>query len=218
VAHARTRRGPALVHARVVRPYSHSLSDDEKLYKTPGEREAELQRDPLRLFRRFLLEQSLSSPDDLDRMAAEVEREVNEAATRALQAPKPAPETAGLWVFSPDVDPTSPEFETEAVPLGKPDTMVAAINWTLRDEMMRDPRIVIFGEDVADVSRQDLLPLVPGKGGVFKVTHGLQRAFGSDRVFNSPLAEANIIGRAVGMAAGPQARGRDSVLRSSGRP
>ena len=200
VAHARARRGPALVHARVIRLYSHSLSDDEKLYKTPGEREAELQRDPLRLFARFLQEQTLASPDDLDHMATEVEREVNEAATRALQAPKPAPETAGLWVFSPDVDPTSPEFETEAVPLGKPDTMVAAINWTLRDEMMRDPRIVIFGEDVADVSRQDLLPLVPGKGGVFKVTHGLQRAFGSDRVFNSPLAEANIIGRAVGLA------------------
>jgi 2-oxoisovalerate dehydrogenase E1 component len=200
VAHARARRGPALVHARVIRPYSHSLSDDEKLYKTPGEREAEIERDPLRLFARFLLEQSLASPDDLDRMAAEVGHEVNEAATRALQAAKPTPDTAGLWVYSPDVDPTSSEFETEPAPLGKPDTMVAAINWTLRDEMMRDPRIVIFGEDVADVSRQDALPLVPGKGGVFKVTHGLQRAFGSDRVFNSPLAEANIIGRAVGLA------------------
>jgi 2-oxoisovalerate dehydrogenase E1 component len=200
VAHARARLGPALVHARVIRPYSHSLSDDERLYKTPEERDAEMERDPLRLFARLLLEQSLASPGDLDRMAAEVESEVNEAATRALQAPKPTPDTAGLWVFSPDIDPTSSEFETEPVPLGKPDTMVAAINWTLRDEMMRDPRIVIFGEDVADVSREDRLPLVPGKGGVFKVTHGLQRAFGSDRVFNSPLAEANIIGRAVGLA------------------
>jgi 2-oxoisovalerate dehydrogenase E1 component len=200
VAHARARHGPALVHARVIRLYSHSLSDDEKLYKTPEEREAEMQRDPLRLFARFLLDESLASSEDLDRMAVEVEREVNEAATRALQAQKPSPDTASLWVFSPDVDPTSSDFETEPVPLGKPDTMVAAINWTLRDEMMRDARIIIFGEDVADVSRQDALPLVPGKGGVFKVTHGLQRAFGSDRVFNSPLAEANIIGRAVGLA------------------
>jgi len=200
VAHARARSGPALVHARVTRPYSHSLSDDERLYKTPEERDAEMERDPLRLFARFLLEQSLAAPGDLDRVAAEVEREVDEAAARALEAPKPARETAGLWVYSPDVDPTSPGFETEPVPLGKPDTMVAAINWTLRDEMLRDPRIVIFGEDVADASRQDALPLVPGKGGVFKVTHGLQRAFGSDRVFNSPLAEANIIGRAIGLA------------------
>jgi 2-oxoisovalerate dehydrogenase E1 component len=200
VTHARAGNGPALVHARVIRPYSHSLSDDEKLYKTAEERESEIGRDPLRLFARFLLEGSLASSEDLDRMAAEVEREVNEAATRALQAQKPPPDTACLWVFSPDVDPTSSDFETESVPLGKPDTMVAAINWTLRDEMMRDPRIIIFGQDVADVSRQDALRLVPGKGGVFKVTHGLQRAFGSDRVFNSPLAEANIIGRAVGMA------------------
>lgn len=173
VTHARAGNGPALVHARVIRPYSHSLSDDEKLYKTAEERESEIERDPLRLFARFLLEESLASSEDLDRMAAEVEREVNEAATRALQAQKPPPDTACLWVFSPDVDPTSSDFETESVPLGKPDTMVAAINWTLRDEMMRDPRIIIFGQDVADVSRQDALRLVPGKGGVFKVTHGL---------------------------------------------
>jgi 2-oxoisovalerate dehydrogenase E1 component len=200
VAYARDRRGPALVHAHVVRPYSHSLSDDERLYKTPAEREAESARDPIALMRRRLIEDATATEALLQQVAADVEREVNEAAALALAAEKPAKDSATLWVFSPDVDPASSAFETPRSPEGKPDTMVAAINRTLRDEMARNPAIVIFGEDVADATREEALSAVPGKGGVFKVTHGLQRAFGSRRVFNSPLAEANIIGRAVGMA------------------
>ncbi len=200
VAYARARQGPALVHAAVIRPYSHSLSDDERLYKTAEEREREAARDPIPLFARFLRAHRLAAAEDLETLDREVEREVADAAALALAAEKPAASSASLWVYSPDVDPTSARFETEKVPTGKPETMVAAINWTLRDEMLRNPRIVIFGEDVADVSRDEALQLVPGKGGVFKVTHGLQRAFGSERVFNAPLAEANIIGRAVGMA------------------
>jgi len=200
VAYARARKGPALVHARVVRPYSHSLSDDEKLYKPPEEREAEAGRDPLRRFSGFLTAGGFAAQAHLDAIAREVDQKVNDATERALGAAKPAPETATWWVFSPDVDPASAGFEAQPAPEGKPDTMVAAINRTLRDEMAREPRIVIFGQDVADASREEALASVPGKGGVFKVTHGLQRTFGSDRVFNSPLAEANIIGRAVGMA------------------
>jgi 2-oxoisovalerate dehydrogenase E1 component len=200
VAYARERRGPSLVHAQVIRPYSHSLSDDERMYKTPAEREAEAARDPLRIMHSRLLSEDVADEADLQRLEAGVEVEVNEAAERALAAARPDKNTARLWVFSPDVDPSSPSFDTTPQPSGKPDTMVAAINRTLRDEMARNPALVIFGEDVADATRDDALSAVPGKGGVFKVTHGLQRTFGSARVFNSPLAEANIIGRAVGMA------------------
>ncbi len=200
VAYARARQGPALVHAQVIRPYSHSLSDDERLYKTPAEREAEAARDPIRIMHRRLTADGVATATDLDQVREAVEREIEEAAARALAAARPERETARLWVFSPDVDPTSADFETTPRPEGKPDTMVAAINRTLRDEMARNPAIVIFGEDVADATREEALSAVPGKGGVFKVTHGLQRTFGASRVFNSPLAEANIIGRAVGMA------------------
>ena len=198
--HVRDRKGPALVHATVTRPYSHSFSDDEKLYKTPGEREAEARRDPLVRMRQLLLVEQLATEDDLAEILADVEGEVKTAAEEALRAAPPEPETAALYVFSPDVDPTSRRFSTEPQPQGKPDTMVAAINSTLKDEMAKDARIVVFGQDVADASHESALPLVAGKGGVFKATHGLQRSFGSDRVFNSPLAEANIVGRAVGMA------------------
>jgi 2-oxoisovalerate dehydrogenase E1 component len=200
VAHVRNRKGPVLVHAKVIRPYSHSLSDDEKLYKTPAEREAEARRDPLTRMRQLLKDERLATDEDLAGILASVEREITEAADKALKAPGPSPDTATLYVFSPDVDPTSSEFSTEPRPQGKSETMVATINETLRDEMAANPRMVIFGEDVADASREEALPLVAGKGGVFKATHGLQRRFGSDRVFNTPLAEANIIGRAVGMA------------------
>ena len=200
VAHLRGGYGPALVHATVVRPYSHSLSDDEKLYKTPAEREAEARRDPLVRMRHFLKHEGLATDADLAEIAASVDREVNEAAASAVEAPVPDPATAAHFVFSPDVDPASDLFASEARPAGAPDTMVTAINRTLKDEMGRNPRIVVFGEDVADASREEALTQVAGKGGVFKVTHGLQRLYGSERVFNSPLAEANIIGRAVGMA------------------
>ncbi|MBZ5556052.1 MAG: dehydrogenase E1 component subunit alpha/beta, partial [Acidobacteriia bacterium] len=199
-AYVRAGHGPAFVHARVIRPYSHSLSDDEKLYKPAAEREAEAKRDPIALFAAFLKENGLATDEDLAAMLADVDREINDAATKALAAKRPAKNTAELWVYSPTVDPTSSAFDTPAQPEGKPDTMVAAINRTLKDEMAREPRIIVFGEDVADVSRKASQGLVTGKGGVFKLTHGLQKLYGDDRVFNSPLAEANIVGRAIGMA------------------
>lgn len=200
VNYVRRERKPGFVHAKVIRPYSHSLSDDERLYKTPEERKSEALRDPLTKMRAFLRKEGIATEADLDAVLASVDKEIAESTDAALKAPKPAPDTADTFVFSPTVDPTSPEFSTEPKSEGKADTMVAAINRTMKDEMARDPRIVVFGEDVADASKASALAHVPGKGGVFKVTHGLQKAYGGDRVFNSPLAEANIVGRAVGMA------------------
>ena len=200
VTYCRERRSPVFVYAKTIRPYSHSLSDDERLYKTPAERAEEATRDPLTKFAELLKSEGLATGADLEEIAKDVAREVNEAADAAIKAPKPGKDTAGLWVYSPDVDPASSAFETEQAPEGKPDTMVSAINRTLKDEMSANPRIVVFGEDVADATRQANLREVQGKGGVFKVTHGLQKMFGPDRVFNSALAEASIIGRGVGMA------------------
>jgi 2-oxoisovalerate dehydrogenase E1 component len=200
VAYARARKGPALVHAKVIRPYSHSHTDEEKLYKTADERAAEARRDPIVRLAAFIKAEGLATDADLQAVAQEVQAEVSAAADLALGATKPSVDTVALYVYSPDTDPTSDAFSTKGVPQGNPETMVAAINRTLKEEMAREPRIVVFGEDVADVSREASLETVSGKGGVFKVTHGLQRAYGAARVFNSPLAEAAIIGRGVGMA------------------
>jgi len=202
VEYCRERRGPAMVHAKVIRPYSHSLSDDEKLYRPNEERATDAERDPVKRFGALLIEEGVIDQDGLQKIKDEVDREVNEATDTALASPQPAQETATHYVYSPDVDPTSKIFDTEdQVELsGNAGTMVDLINRCLETEMTRDPRIIVFGEDVADCSREQYLGSVKGKGGVFKVTANLQRKFGGARVFNSPLAEANIVGRAIGMA------------------
>ena len=202
VEYARARKGPALVHAHVIRPYSHSLSDDEVHYRPTAERQLDAERDPLTRFPKHLLEQGIATQAELDLIGRQVEEEVQVATETALASPQPGTDTIYNYVYSPDVDPTSEQFDTEDDPrfAGDPTTMVDLLNICLRDEMTRDPRIVLFGQDVADCSREKNLGDVKGKGGVFKVTWGLQRAFGSDRVYNSPLAEANIIGRAIGLA------------------
>ena len=203
VAYCRERKGPAFVHAKVVRPYSHSLSDDEKLYRPVHELEAEVATDPIRKFAEFLMTEGIASSEELEALRNEVDAEVTAASDIAIETPQPAPESAHRNVFSPDVDPTDRQlFDTEdgAELHGNAGTMVDLINRCLHEEMKRDERIVVFGEDVADCSREEYLDEVKGKGGVFKVTANLQRKFGSARVFNSPLAEANIIGRAYGMS------------------
>ena len=200
--YCRQRKGPALVHAHVIRPYSHSLSDDEVHYRTTAEREADALRDPVVVFPRQLVEQGVATEAELALIQQQIEEEVTIATDIALAAPQPALNTIYDYVYSPDVDPTAEQFDTEDDPQtsGDPTTMVDLLNSCLRDEMTRDPRIVVFGEDVADASKPEALGDVKGKGGVFKVTWGLQKQFGSDRVYNSPLAEANIVGRAIGLA------------------
>jgi 2-oxoisovalerate dehydrogenase E1 component len=212
--HCRAGNGPAFVHAHVIRPYSHSLSDDERLYRPESERESDAARDPVPRLQMFLLREGILDEDGINKLEKEVEEQIQADADRALDAPLPQPETIYNFVYSPDLDPTSAQFDTQPAytapetvenrpAISQPKTMADLINATLRDEMRRDERIITFGEDVADCSREEYLAqkLVKGKGGVFKLTSGLQHEFGPDRVFNSPLAEANIVGRAVGMAA-----------------
>jgi 2-oxoisovalerate dehydrogenase E1 component len=197
VEHVRQRKGPVLVHAQVTRPYSHSLSDDETAYKTPAEREDEARRDPLVRMEQLLVEQGIASAEQIQEIQKAAEQAVKEAATLAEASPQPSPDSAYDHVYSSQV---LPHFETQPDFQGEPTTMVDLINSCLRDEMERNPLIRVFGEDVADASRPEVLEQCKGKGGVFKVTHGLQGKFGPERVFNSPLAEANIVGRSIGMA------------------
>ncbi|MGA8539158.1 MAG: dehydrogenase E1 component subunit alpha/beta [Terriglobales bacterium] len=218
--YCRAGHGPAFVHGHVIRPYSHSLSDDERLYRPDSERQADAARDPVHRLQMFLLREGLLDEKGINKIEKEVEEQIQADADRAMEAPVPQPDTIYNYVYSPDLDPTSAAFATqpaistsatEITADGKSSgvgnkssnkTMADLINFTLRDEIRRDERIIVFGEDVADCSREDYIKQkqVKGKGGVFKLTAGLQMEFGSDRVFNSPLAEATIIGRATGMA------------------
>jgi 2-oxoisovalerate dehydrogenase E1 component len=209
--HCRAGNGPAFVHGHVIRPYSHSLSDDDKLYRSAAEREADAMRDPITRMQMRLLRENILTAEQITELEHSLDHEAAEAAEQALAAPLPTLASIPLHVYSEDLDPTSSNFAGEQIAAatattGKsatskgsaPRTMADLINACLHDEMRRDPRIVVYGEDVADASREQALTEVKGKGGVFKLTAGLQTAFGSERVFNSPLAEANIVGRAVG--------------------
>jgi 2-oxoisovalerate dehydrogenase E1 component len=206
-AHCRAGLGPALVHGHCVRHYSHSLSDDDKLYRSAAERQADALRDPIAVMQIRLLREGILTEVQINELEHEQDQIASQAAERALEAPLPEIESITRHVYSEDLDPTGPAFDheeklpadaTSKIKDSNPHTMADLINVCLHDEMRRDPRIVIYGEDVADASREEALNEVKGKGGVFKLTAGLQTAFGSERVFNSPLAEANIVGRAIG--------------------
>jgi 2-oxoisovalerate dehydrogenase E1 component len=202
IEHVRKRKGPALVHAKVIRPYSHSLSDDEAMYRPADERESDAARDPVTTFPKWLVDQGHATEADLAKIQEEVDAVILAATDDALAQPQPTEDTVHFAVYSPSVDPTGEQFDTEDDPQfsGDPTTMVDLLNACMKDEMRRDEKILLFGQDVADVSREENAGKVKGKGGVFKVTWGLQKEFGGHRVYNSPLAEANIVGRAIGLA------------------
>ncbi len=202
-AHCRAGLGPAFVHGHCIRPYSHSLSDDDKLYRSAAEREADAMRDPLTRLQMRLLREGILTAEQITELEQAADREALEAAEQALRAPLPEVASIERHIYSEDLDPTRVPFATAQPKApneksGAPKTMADLINACLHDEMRRDSRIVVYGEDVADASREAALSEVKGKGGVFKLTAGLQTEFGSERVFNSQLAEANIVGRAVG--------------------
>jgi 2-oxoisovalerate dehydrogenase E1 component len=206
VAYCRAGLGPALVHGHVVRPYSHSLSDDERLYRSDEELKSDEKRDPILKMQMWLLREGILNEQGLKELERKVDEEVQQASDRALAAvlPQATPEAILKYQYSEELKPTDARFSTPVEPTADDTerTMADLINTCLRDEMRRDERIVIFGEDVADATRDKALRegKIKGKGGVFKLTHGLQKEFGNDRVWNSPLAEANITGRAIGMA------------------
>jgi len=200
VDYCRTHRTPVMVHATCIRPYSHSLSDDEKLYKTKAERAEEATRDHIVRFPEWLIGEGLLDRHGVELLTHEVDLEVQAATDRALKSAPPPKGSALRYLYSDRIDPTSTEFEKQPQFTGDPRTMVDSINLTMHEEMRRNERVIVFGEDVADASREANLTEVKGKGGVFKATQGLQIVFGSQRCFNAPLAEAGIVGRAIGMA------------------
>ena len=203
IDHARARKGPALVRANVIRPYSHSLSDDEQLYKSSSQRHEEILRDPVPTFAKELVESGMITEAGLEQLKAEIQMEIDVDWEAAEQAPMPESGSYYRHLYSEDVDPTSAAFDTEAsiTETSGTKTLIDSVNHVLKLEMALNNRILVFGEDVADASRSEILGEVKGKGGVFKATHGLQKQFGDHRVYNSPLAEATIVGRAIGLAA-----------------
>jgi 2-oxoisovalerate dehydrogenase E1 component len=198
----RAGHGPVLCHAYVTRPYSHSLSDDHGFYRTKEDLAEESRKDVFNSYPKFLIEAGILTEEEKSQILNQISESVREEMSRALQTPWPSLETHSDHLYS-QIDPASSQFETEAKFSGKDDIPLAGgINLTLKNEIKRNPLMMMFGEDVADFTDTTKLenPDLKGKGGVFKVTSGVQRVARPGQVFNSPLAEANIIGRAIGMA------------------
>jgi 2-oxoisovalerate dehydrogenase E1 component len=189
--------GPALVHAKVTRPFSHSSADDQSKYRSQSELEEEATLDPIAVFSGELIDNKVLSQSEFDEIYTNCVNYVKKEADRAVKSTKPDPSTVTEHVY------VHPLIELGGDPAPSASSnqynFADAIRITLSDLMAVDERIRVFGQDVADAPSH-LLSKVPGKGGVFGLTKGLQSTYGSDRCFNTPLSEANIVGRAVGQA------------------
>lgn len=185
---ARSGEGPSFIYADVVRLRSHSASDSQEKYRTKEEIEKDKERDPITKFERELVERGILNEQEIQQIRTELNDFVIRSADEAYAEPGPDPSTVEDHLFCPPEQQTRINYEA-TVPSGEPIVMVDAINHALHEEMEKNPMMIVYGEDVQD-----------GKGGVFTATKGLSTKFGTHRCFNSPLAEASIVGTAVGAA------------------
>jgi len=188
INYIKTGKGPALIEANVVRLQSHSSSDDQRKYRNHTELEKDKQKDPIEKYVERLKKERILNDDDYQKIWKEINEEIDEAADRAFKSADPDPKDSSRFVFDESGLRESLDYEKRN-PAGEKIVMVDAINHALQEEMKKNKDMYIFGEDIADM-----------KGGVFTATKGLSTSFGDERVFNSPLAEASILGVANGMA------------------
>lgn len=188
IEYIKSGKGPALVEAEVVRLESHSSSDDQRKYRDKKELEEDLKKCPIEKFAQILIAKEFLTQSEFDDLKQKINQEVNDASDKAFQSPDPKAQDALKFVYDESGLKESLEYES-SIPSGNKVVMVDSINHALHEEMEKNSGMFIFGEDIEDA-----------KGGVFTATKGLSTRFTKKRVFNSPLAEASIVGVAIGMA------------------
>jgi len=185
IERARQGKGPSVIVSNVVRLLSHSSSDDQKKYRKKEDLDKDKNRDPLLVFEKNCIKNKILKEGDFEKLRNEIIQIVDEDAEWADKQNHPDPNSATNHIYSnePNLNETPSNYKNEKI------VLVDAINHAMHEEMKLNDKMIIYGEDIADP-----------KGGVFTATRGLSDSFGDKRVFNSPLAEASIVGTAVGLA------------------